>query len=314
MGIGTIQQEQLTEVGSKIILALAYFDLFKYPLTVDEIIKYSKVPTEKRSVFISEVEKLLGQQIVFQHGPYFSLISNEQLEKRRENGAQNASALMLKAHKYSRLIHRFPFVRSVCISGSLSKGCVDEQGDIDYFIITEPERLWITRTLLIAFKKVFLLNNHKYFCVNYFIDTEHLDIPDKNIFTATELLTLLPMSGHAIYNELINKNNWAFAYLPNVTIEPKTGAEVKDTVIKKVLESALGGYLGGQLDTLLMKLTIKRWKTKFRNFNEEELDTAMRSRKYVSKHHPQHFQQVVLDRFKNNITQVEKKLNVILHG
>lgn len=314
MSINAIQKEQLTEVGSKIILALAYFDLFKFPLTVDEIIKYSKVPSKQRSSFVNEVEKLLSQQIVFQHGPYYSLISNEKLEQRRENGAQNASALMLKADKYSRLIHRFPFVRSVCISGSLSKGCVDEQGDVDYFIITHPQRLWIARTLLIAFKKVFLLNNHKYFCVNYFIDTEHLDIPDKNIFTATELLTLLPMSGYHVYNELINKNAWAFMHLPNVTIEPKTGVDVEDTRVKKVLESLLGGYVGGQLDTLFMKLTIKIWKTKFRNFNEEELDTAMRSRKYVSKHHPQHFQQLVLNRFKNNIAQMEKKLNVTLHG
>ena len=103
-------------------------------------------------------------------------------------------------------------------------------------------------------------------------------------------------------------------HLPNVTIEPKTGVDVEDTRVKKVLESLLGGYVGGQLDTLFMKLTIKIWKTKFRNFNEEELDTAMRSRKYVSKHHPQHFQQLVLNRFKNNIAQMEKKLNVTLHG
>lgn len=312
MGIAAIQHK-LTIEQSKIILTLAYFDLFKFPLTVDEIIKFSKITAVQKDLCNEAIMQLLEQNIVFKHGPYFSLIDDDKLEHRRVNGQKNANALMLKANTYAGLIHKFPFVRSVCISGSLSKGCVDEQGDIDYFIITEPRRLWITRSMLIAFKKIFLLNNHKYFCVNYFVDTEHLNIPDKNIFTATELLTLLPMSGFEVYNNLIKENQWAFTYLPNAQTELQHQVKNTEGILKRLLENIFKGNWGDWLDTHLMKLTIKKWRAKFKSFNDEELDTAMRSRKYVSKHHPQQFQQVVLNRYSSSITQVQEKFNITLH-
>src|SRR5690606_3777846 len=91
------------------------------------------------------------------------------------------------ARKKAKLISQFPFVRGVMASGSLSKGYADEKSDIDFFIITIPNRLWIARTLLVLYKRIFLLNSHKFFCVNYFVDEKHLGIEEKNLFTATEL-------------------------------------------------------------------------------------------------------------------------------
>jgi hypothetical protein len=314
MDLTTVHQKQLSEIESKLVLSLVYFDLFKYPLTLQEIIRFSRTPVAEHVVWETALDNLVNNKIVFQHGPYFSLIENEALEQRRKLGTTNAMQLMEKAVKYARIIQYFPFVASVCISGSLSKGCVNEEGDIDYFIITKPQKLWIARSLLILFKKTILFNNHKYFCVNYFIDTEHLEIPDKNIFTATELLTLIPMSGFETYNKLIEKNKWAFNYLPNVSINKKVGSEQQKPFVTKFLERLLGGYLGNVIDNQLMKLTIKWWQKKFGTFSQEELDSAMRSRKYVSKHHPQQFQQLVLNGLRQSITQFEAKLKVKLHG
>ncbi len=304
---------RLSELQSKIVVTLAYFDLFKFPLKIHEIIKFSKITKEQYEYIQQELNELSEKKIVFKYQDYYSLLNADNLNLKREDGQRYAEILMDKAKKYSRIINCFPFVRSVCISGSLSKGCVDEQGDIDYFIITEPQRLWVARTFLIAFKKIFLLNSHKYFCVNYFVDTHHLEIPDKNIFTATELLTLLPMNGIGYYNNLIEKNNWAHLYLPNVKIIKESEDSLNKAFIKRFLEYLLSGFLGDKLDSLFMNLTIKKWKTKFKDFNTEELDTAMRSRKYVSKHHPQQFQHVVLTRLSNSISNLEKQYNFKVH-
>ena len=67
-----------------------------------------------------------------------------------------------------------PYVRGVFISGQLSRYIADQKSDIDYFIVTEPERLWIVRTLFVLFRRTFLLNNRKYFCTNYYVTTEKL--------------------------------------------------------------------------------------------------------------------------------------------
>ncbi len=79
------------------------------------------------------------------------------------------------------------------------------------------------------------------------------------------------------------------------------------------MEHALSGSFGDKLDTLFMNLTIKKWKSKFKNLNEEALENAMRSRKYVSKHHPQQFQQLVLNKFNSNIALMEAKLKFNWH-
>ncbi|MEZ5195381.1 MAG: hypothetical protein R2764_02960 [Bacteroidales bacterium] len=96
---------------------------------------------------------------------------------------------MLKAKRFSTFISNFPYVRGISLSGSLSKGYIGDDPDIDYFIITKENRLWLSCTMLIAFKKIFLFNSCKYFCVNYFIDTNNLEIEEK---TFLRLLSCQP--------------------------------------------------------------------------------------------------------------------------
>jgi hypothetical protein len=79
----------------------------------------------------------------------------------------------------------------------LSKNFADERADIDYFVVTKANRLWIARTLMHLFKKLtFLVGKQHYFCMNYFVDEEALTIQEKNLFTAVEVATLIPVCGN----------------------------------------------------------------------------------------------------------------------
>ncbi len=303
----------LSSTEKSALTALLYFDLFNYPLTTHEIRRYSGVAVSSAEID-SLMDRLLELNLVYKTGDYFSVYPKEGLNKRRDEGTKRATHLFKKAHTYARFIHRFPFVRCVCISGSLSKGCVDESGDIDYFIITKPERLWIARTLLVLFKKVALLNRHKYFCVNYFVDTNHMEIPDKNVFTAIEIATLIPMTGAHLFEQFHGANNWCKKVLPNMEIKETTHLNDPKTHIKLMLERVLNGNLGRIIDAWFMQLTMRRWRKKFKHFSDEELDIALRSRKYVSKHHPQNFQQKVLKRLEENKLRYEQLNQVNLHG
>ena len=92
-----------------------------------------------------------------------------------------ANEIMPKAIKISRKIAKFPFVESVNLSGSLSKGYYDLEDDIDFFIITKPNRLWIARTLLILYKKVFLLNSKKHFIFEVFFFEFYMFLIHQNV-------------------------------------------------------------------------------------------------------------------------------------
>lgn len=313
MALSETATQKISVIESSVLRVLLYFDVFNYPLTAEEVKKYANT-----ALSLAQTNEALSalwmQNRVYKFGPFYSVQNKPELEQQRNQGMARATELMKKAHKYAALIHQFPFVRSVCISGSLSKGCVDELGDIDYFIITKPQRLWIARTLLVLFKKLFLFNSHKYFCVNYFVDTNHLEIPDKNIFTSTEIATLIPMSGGELFKQFHASNNWYFSFLPNTILSETNHINESVSITKRLLEFLLNGFVGQKLDTWFMQLTIKRWKGKFKSFSADELDIALRSRKYVSKHHPQNFQLRVINKFQENITKFEQKHLIKLHG
>ena len=309
----TKYENKLSELGCHIIRTLIYFDVFSYPLTSNEIFVYSQMENSSLVEVETELVILSKKSLVFEHNDFYALIDDEKLSIRRMKGNENAKKIIPKAHRNAKLIGSFPFVRGVGISGSLSKGYMDESGDVDFFIITEPEKLWIARTLLILYKKIFLLNSRKYFCVNYFIDTNHLEIPDKNIFTATEILTLIPAYNHEVFEEFLKANNWSRKYLPNKVTEKDIIEKKHEKFFKNIIEISLNNQLGNILDSFFMKLTLNKWKRKFKHIKETDFELALRSRKYVSKHHPQGFQHRVLSSIGKKIESFETINNLKLN-
>jgi len=309
------QPEVMDRTEADIIRTLLYFDIFSYPLLKEEIIKFSGI----FKINVNEAEGILNrfvaQEYIFKHEKFYSLHAERNDVTKRLKGNRNAEKVLKTAKWISRFIGSFPFVRGVYISGTLSKGYADEESDIDYFIVTEPGRLWIARTLLTAFKKIFLFNSRKYFCTNYFIDSDHLEISDKNRYTATELLTLIPMYNSELFEKLITSNTWTECYLPNYKMNQQVKEKsnsVKGVFIKGGIEKLLGGKTGERIDSFFLKLTLNRLKRKFSYLKEEEFEHALRSRKYISKHHPRNYQKIVLNKLEEKIEIFEREFNVQL--
>lgn len=285
--------------------------MFKYPLKANEIEYSINFKCKQNSDFSVALEDLCNKQILHKTNEFYALENNSEWIERRKKGNEIAKKYLEKAYEVSGFIASFPFVRGVMLSGSLSKNFMDESGDIDYFIIAKPNRLWVCRTLLILYKKVFLFNSKKYFCVNYFVDEEHLDITEKNLFTATELATLIPTYNENNYNLLLNQNEWVLNYLPNYKKRKFKGHKA-DTKFKfkGFFEKLLNGSLGAFLDKKFMNLTVNHWQKKFDHFNKDEFELAFKSKKNVSKHHPNQFQKKVLNRLANRIADIEKQHNI----
>lgn len=282
---------------------LLYFDIFSYPLTAKEIAQYSSV------VFNSSPEQVLefwvSQKVVFQIQGFYSLQNKFDLVERRLKGNLLAGQKMKTAKKVSWFLHRLPFVRAVMLSGSISKGFMDEKSDIDYFIITEANRLWLVRTLLAIFRRVFLFNSHKNLCTNYFVDTQNLEIAEKNIFTATELCTLKPMCGKAFIENFLSANGWTTSFLP--LHQTPTIYEVDSpSIIKNLGEKIFPSRFLDRVNRWLMKKTLSYWKKKYgKEMNANDFEVAFRSTVGVSKSHPQFFQKKVLSRLDQKIKEFE---------
>jgi len=297
-------------INNNVLKTLLYFDIFHYPLTENEIINYAHSS-------VKETKKILGllieKGLLHKIDDFYSLSSNQENSTRRLKGNKKASQILKKADKVSKFISQFPFVEGVFISGSLSKGYFGEDDDIDYFIITSPNRLWLARTLLIAYKKIFLLNSKKYFCVNYFMSRNALKFSEKNRFTATEFVTLIPMSGNGLYQELQKNNPWILDYFPNYKLDKKANP-IRRKGIKRILEFSLNGKIGDILDKKFMKITKNHQQNKFKKLHQSDFNIAFKGDENTSKHHPDNHQIRVIKSLNKKITEFNKQhqLNIPL--
>ena len=304
---------ELSLVEAGVLKSLLYFDIFQYPLTAAELKALHQIKNSNSEEISLALNRLLENRRIHQHGEFYQLPEAPSYADRRKSGNQLAVQRMQRALQRSRLVAAFPFVKAVMVSGSLSKNYMEAGSDIDFFIITAPGRLWVTRTLLIAFKKIFLFNSHKDFCLNYFIDTDHLEIEDKNIFTATEVAFLLPTHNPALYKDFRAANTWADAYYPNHGLRClEQCAKVEQGMFKRLGEWLLKGRLGEALDARFMRLTMGRWQKKFTHLEPSRFEVAMRSRKYVSKHHPSAFQDRVIGKLQSKQQELEQKMGTKL--
>lgn len=307
------QKITISSLGKSIIKTLAYYDIFDYPLKAEEI--YYNLGTNSVSLteIENEVEQLCKIGMTFNKNNFYLLRNNENFISRRLEGNRLAKKKLISAYRMTKLISKFPYVRAVLLSGSISKGYMEKDSDVDYFIITQPNRLWVTRLLLMLFKKVFLLNSRKVFCINYFVDTETLEIEEKNIFTATELATLIPIYGKDLYDELYKNNIWIKKFYPNF---PKRDNKIlvnkNNLFIQNLIEKTLNNSLGDKLDDFAMNLFEKSNHKKYREYNSKDFQVAFKTSKHESKHHPKFFQKRVLEAFNDKLKSIENNYNVSL--
>ena len=145
--------------------------------------------------------------------------------------------------RMGRFIGRFPFVRSVMISGALSKmGLNGADDDIDFFLIAAPGRVWTAKFFLMLFKKLFLLNSKRYFCINLLRDQDHLGFSAQDRYTATELISLQPVVGVAWHVELMRQNAWVAALFPNAALPEEQDSELSSEY--RWTERLLDRFLG----------------------------------------------------------------------
>ena len=307
-----IAQTSLNAEDTAVVQCLLYFDAFNYPLKSNEIYHFLNYHLNDINQLHDQLDSLTKRKLIYNVDDFYFVNENPNIVERRLKGNAMAHQVMPKAMRYGKFISQFPFVETVCISGALSKNYFDENGDVDFFIITKPQRLWLCRSLLVGFKKIFLLNSRKYFCVNYFVGSDNLSIPDRNIFTSTEIASLIPVSNAQGYENFINENQWIYQYLPNFDVKHKnTAPNKKDSFLKKIAEWVLNGGFGNFIDKQLFSLTLSIWQKKFKHFNKTDFDLNMRSRKNVSKHHPSGFQQKVLTQWALNKENYSKKHHIV---
>jgi hypothetical protein len=283
---------------------LTYFDLWQYPLTASELYVFFPVSCPS----FAEFRRLLnhngpGEGVKEWGGYYFLDHRDAAIVERRRRGERHARLMWRIARLSMHVIKRFPFVRAVFVSGDLSKHVTNRSSDIDFFILTEPGRLWIARAFLILFKKVFLLNRKKFFCLNTFSSTSHLCFEEQNIYVAAEIATVKPLYNSSVFREFLAANPWIRNYFPNCDagLLPLPECNERRSLFQRLIERPFAWLPSDRLDTFLMNGMKKIWAHRYGTPAAGVHAQSFLSTKYASRAYPNDVQESVLRRYAEHL-------------
>lgn len=208
-----------------IVETIAFFDLFLFPLTTNEILKYLRVKTDYVDVS-SELERLVEKKVVERKGGLFFLPGKgdqEEERKKRYNYSDRKFKIALKMAKIFRFI---PWIRLVCVANLIGRDNLRDKSDIDLFIISDKNRLWLTRFFAVLIAKFLNVrpqkNNTKdKICLSFFISEEQMDMSlvrngEDDIYFNYWFLNLAPIySRENSYADFIKSNSRILDEFPN---------------------------------------------------------------------------------------------------
>jgi hypothetical protein len=209
------------ELERAVLRTVAYGDVFDYPVRDLEVHRYLHglhVPLDAVRAALHRGAAAGGP--LAHHDGYYMLPGRERLVATRRERAERAARLWPAAVRYGRAIASLPFVRLVAVTGSLAWDNVPADADIDYLVVTSPDRVWVVRWLVALLRRV-AGQEGLVISPNHIVSTRALGVPERDLYVAYELAGMTPIAGMGMYRRLRQANAWTVGYLPNAAEAPR---------------------------------------------------------------------------------------------
>lgn len=253
----------MTKVEKAILQTFAFFDIFKRPLTLDEVWRFLyKIRASKLQVLFG-LKNLQKKKIILEKNNYYFLADSKNSFKVFMNNQPIQKKNWRKVNWVIKILQYAPFVKNISIINSLAFGASNKDSDIDIMLIAKKNRLWTTRAFVIFLLEVIGQNKNRWyqagkFCLGFAFDEEKLDLTGllfkEDIYFPFWLATLQPVFDRSVYQDFIGQNQWLCHNLPNWSPDKIKSAQTKLSAIERFLS----GRLGDKLERWLKKIQIKR--------------------------------------------------------
>lgn len=249
----------LSRLEEAVVQAVAYSDIFDYPLTAREIHRYlMDMPASYDEINQVLSNGRLATYLTSSDG-YYTLAGRAGIVETRRRRCALARSAWSDAFRYGRIIASLPFVRMVAVTGELAMDNVGPASDIDYFIVTDPGRLWLSRLMVIGVVRFAALRGLE-ICPNYLISERALELDDRNLYTAHEVAQMVPIAGLTTFRRFFDLNPWVQDYLPNATGPHRfADAPLHGRPFRKLTERALRTWAGARLERWEMVRKIRKF-------------------------------------------------------
>ncbi|HUW21227.1 MAG TPA: hypothetical protein VMW41_01030 [Candidatus Bathyarchaeia archaeon] len=212
-------------LAENILKSVSYADIFDFPLTAEEITRYLISSTKFNRQEVEFTAGSLYPGLLGIHKGYFFLKNRKLIisgRLRRQEFSQRKLAL---GRKLACLLRIVPWIQAVLLTGNVAWKNADSGDDIDWLIITDKNRLWLSRLFAVLILQLLGIRrrpedkevNNK-ICLNLFLTKDNLVVPEskQDLFTAHEILQAKPLwQRQQVYLDFIRVNAWAQKYLAN---------------------------------------------------------------------------------------------------
>ena len=204
----------LTPPELAIARSVIYASLFDYPLTLAQLrqtlIESTQTASEVLAAFNGSAA--LQAAIEFRDGFFFPRGRADLIEERRRR--ETRSRAFLRRHRAMlQLVSALPYVRMVALSGSIAHLNLEGTGDLDLFVVTRGRRVWSATVAIVLLAK--LLRRRRIVCANFVVADTRLVLEQQDLFTASQVIHLKPLTGRDVFRELLDKNRFLFRFYPN---------------------------------------------------------------------------------------------------
>lgn len=255
---------------------LTLFELYSYLLTDVRVLQEFQTEAyelknalpEQRAVSIGAVTQSLAVLVesgtVTEKLGYYTLGQDAAPIVARWRGHRYGVIRERLIRRYATVLRYVPFVRGVALAGSQPFGLEKEGSDIDLFIITAPNFLWVARTVVTVTLHVLGVRRYSTrianrFCLNHYIAGVR-QLIERNLYTASEYAKLRPL----VYPEIVasfwqvNKS-WIWGYFPN--FQAPDGVIGRLSLFQRVVEFFFKNKLGAFFERQLAALQRRRIHT-----------------------------------------------------
>lgn len=203
-----------SETELAILRSVLYAALFDYPLTLAQLrqslTETVLTPTEILTAY--EHSAALRRLVEFRDGFFYPRGRADLPAVRRRREVR--SRLFLRRHRVLlALVCAMPYVRVVALSGSIAHLNLDEDGDLDLFVVTRRHRVWMVAVAVVLLAK--LLRRRRNVCANLLVDEDSMALDQQDLFTANQIIHLKALIGLPLFHRFLASNAFVRRFYPN---------------------------------------------------------------------------------------------------
>jgi hypothetical protein len=233
--------ENIEEVKKAIMRSMAFFSLYELPISLINIHQYLYKIHSSYELVEKAVSELVSANKLVRKNELYSI--REWDHGKFESNKAEIIKRWKKVNRYFWLLSLIPYVHQVSVINSLALGNAHQESDIDFFVVTKPNRLYFVRSIIIVLfrtLRVYKTREHinQRFCFGFYVTSNHLSLssvllPDDDPHFAFWFASFAPVLNKKGYEELVLANPWIYTYFPNFDFELNlTKLKKKNLVIR----------------------------------------------------------------------------------